>query len=101
MRVARAEDVRGNRGLLVRVNDTEIALFTVEGEVFALDNRCPHQHCSSLHQGEVCGAIVTCPMHGWKFDVRTGASIGTTGGKATTYPVNVRDGNVFVSVDEG
>ncbi len=51
--------------------DSIVALFNVEGEFFALDGVCPHQG-GPLGKGELTGCTVTCPWHGWQFDVRTG-----------------------------
>ncbi len=48
-----------------------IALFNVGGEFHALDGVCPHQG-GPLGKGTLCGHIVTCPWHGWQFDVRSG-----------------------------
>ena len=50
-----------------------VALFNVEGQFFALDGVCPHQG-GPLGTGALTGCIVTCPWHGWQFDVRTGQS---------------------------
>lgn len=50
-----------------------IALFNVDGEIFALDGVCPHQG-GPLGKGALSGHIVTCPWHGWQFDVRSGAN---------------------------
>ena len=51
--------------------DQMVALFNIDGELYALDGVCPHQG-GPLGQGELCGAVVTCPWHGWQFDVRDG-----------------------------
>jgi nitrite reductase (NADH) small subunit len=48
-----------------------VALFNVDGTFYALDGVCPHQG-GPLGRGELEGCIVTCPWHGWQFDVRTG-----------------------------
>ena len=48
-----------------------IALFNVEGTFHALDGVCPHAG-GPLGQGQLDGCIVTCPWHGWQFDVTTG-----------------------------
>lgn len=56
------------------VGDRIVALFNVDGEVFALDGVCPHQG-GPLGQGELRANIVTCPWHGWQFDVRTGHNL--------------------------
>jgi len=51
--------------------DRVIALFHVDGVYYALDGMCPHQG-GPLGQGQLTGGVVTCPWHGWQFDVRTG-----------------------------
>lgn len=48
-----------------------VALFNVDGVYYALDGLCPHQG-GPLGQGRLQGSIVTCPWHGFQFDVRTG-----------------------------
>ncbi len=48
-----------------------VALFNVEGTLYALDGICPHQG-GPLGKGHLQDAVVTCPWHGWQFDVRTG-----------------------------
>jgi nitrite reductase/ring-hydroxylating ferredoxin subunit len=53
------------------VDDRIIALFNVEGTFYALDGVCPHQG-GPLGNGKLDGCTVTCPWHGWQFDVTTG-----------------------------
>jgi nitrite reductase (NADH) small subunit len=48
-----------------------IALFNVEGQFYALDGMCPHQG-GPLGKGRLSGCIITCPWHGFQFDVTTG-----------------------------
>ena len=51
--------------------DRMVALANVAGELFAIDGLCPHQG-GPLGTGTLCGAILTCPWHGWQFDVTSG-----------------------------
>ncbi|HEX4132365.1 MAG TPA: Rieske 2Fe-2S domain-containing protein [Pirellulales bacterium] len=51
--------------------DLILALFNVDGTFYVLDGVCPHQG-GPLGKGCLAAAIVTCPWHGWQFDVRTG-----------------------------
>ncbi|MEX0676773.1 MAG: Rieske 2Fe-2S domain-containing protein [Pirellulales bacterium] len=55
----------------VVAGETVIALFNVEGTFYALDGVCPHQG-GPLGQGMLEGCVVTCPWHGWQFDVKSG-----------------------------
>lgn len=67
------------KGISLKGPEDEIALFRVNGELLAVRNSCPHQHFARLHEGEVEGSVVTCPMHGWKFDLKTGAHVAGAG----------------------
>jgi nitrite reductase/ring-hydroxylating ferredoxin subunit len=94
-KVARIEELRDNRGFLTKVRGEEIAVFKIGREIFAIGNVCPHQHFSKLHDGEVKEFTVTCPMHGWTYDLRTGVSTNGSG-KVKTYEVEVRRDEVFI-----
>ncbi|MBD3731376.1 MAG: Rieske 2Fe-2S domain-containing protein [Sphingopyxis sp.] len=58
--------------LRVSAGGKKMLVFLVEGEPVATVPRCPHA-AGPLHEGEVCGTILTCPWHGWTFDLATGA----------------------------
>ncbi|XDB00384.1 nitrite reductase small subunit NirD (plasmid) [Sulfitobacter sp. LCG007] len=81
-----------------RVLRTEIgciAVFrTAEDEVFAIDNTCPHKG-GPLAEGIVHGHSVTCPLHNWVFDLRTGLAQGADSGSVATYPVRVHEGRLL------
>lgn len=76
-----------------------IALFNVEGEIFALDNTCPHAG-GPLGEGTLDGEVVECPWHGWKFNVRTGHRVKnpSEGWRVLSYPVRVANGFIQVSI---
>ncbi len=87
----------------VRVQDASIALFNVNGSIYAIDNICPHAG-GPLARGALGGsdgAIVTCPLHGWRFDVRTGRSPHLRGEQLRTFPVRMMDGSIAVGVEAG
>ena len=98
IRVATLTDVPAGHTRLVNVGGKSIALFNVGGDVYALDDSCPHAG-SSLAAGKFDGAIVACRAHGLRFDVRTGRMPGVAGLCARTYPVEVVDGAIAVAVD--
>ncbi|MGV8838667.1 MAG: Rieske (2Fe-2S) protein [Bauldia sp.] len=59
---------------IVDLGGREVVVANVDGACFAVAGICPHQG-GSLGDGELHGAVVTCPWHGAKFDVRTGAVV--------------------------
>src|SRR5438309_2326154 len=72
------------------------ALFNVDGTITAIDGICPHQG-GPLAEGGVEGTIVTCPWHGWQFDVRTGTMPSGSRIKQAVYEVKVEGRDVLVA----
>lgn len=97
--VCKIDEVKTGRGKKVIVDGEEIVLFNVKGEISAVLNMCPHQKFQKLHEGMFEDGIVTCPMHGWAYDVRTGRSTNADG-KLKTFPVEIVNGYVIVTKDE-
>ena len=97
LRVAAVRDLGPGTRLRVVRGDLDLVLVRCDGEFYACDNTCAHQHFAELHNGTLSGCLLTCPMHGWTFDVRTGIS--TTGeGRIATYRVAVRGEDIYVAV---
>lgn len=72
-----------------------VALFrTAEEEVFATSNTCPHKG-GPLNEGIVHGQSVTCPLHNWVFDLKTGQARGEDASIAT-FPARVEDGRILI-----
>ena len=98
VRVAAEGEIPVGGRRMAFVDGKVIALFNVEGAVYALDDSCPHAG-SSLAAGKLDGAIVTCRAHGLRFDVRTGRMPGVDGLCAKAVPVQLVDGEIRVGVD--
>ena len=99
VRVASDVDVPLGQSRGVTVEGKEIGLFNVEGDVFAMDNLCPHRG-APLSDGRMNGAHIVCPWHGWEFDVRRGGLVMDPNRCQKTYPVQKRGGEVFVDMGE-
>ncbi len=89
----RPEDV-----IAIEVAGREIALYSVQGEVFATDNLCTHGH-ARLCEGYLLDHEIECPLHQGRFDIRTGAPTcePVTEG-VRSYPVKIEGGRVFVAL---
>jgi nitrite reductase/ring-hydroxylating ferredoxin subunit len=81
----------------VTVAGKDLALFNVDGTIYATDNSCLH-HGVSLGTSRLEGKIVTCRGHGWKYDVTTGYVAHVPGYGVATYAVRVVDGKILVDV---
>jgi nitrite reductase/ring-hydroxylating ferredoxin subunit len=71
VKIAAINDCPPGSAIELVAEDRIVALFNVDGKLFALDGICPHQG-GPLGQGDLAGCVVTCPWHGWQFDVRSG-----------------------------
>lgn len=76
-----------------------VAVFNVDGKFFALDGICPHQG-GPLGKGKLDGCILTCPWHGWQFDVRTGQHQVNPSLLHPAFPVRI-DGDIVLVDIEG
>jgi 3-phenylpropionate/trans-cinnamate dioxygenase ferredoxin subunit len=74
-----------------------VLLIKLEGELFAIANKCAHMGCP-LEAGRLDGFTLTCPCHDWRFDVRTGVFLDAPELALETFPVKVEDGKVHVEV---
>ena len=83
----------------VKIGKRELAVARVGDEVFALSNLCRHAF-GPLADGHVDGYILSCPWHGWRYDVRTGTT-DHPNADVSTYPALVRDGEVLGTVALG
>lgn len=96
VKLADVKDVPNDGGLVVMAPDgTEIALFRCEGQICAIDNTCPHQG-GPLGAGILEDGCITCPWHGWQFDIRSGACQNMPGEDIRTYPIAIKDGEVYL-----
>ena len=90
-------DIEENAGKRFIINETEIAVFKTNGNIFALSNICPHQQTALIYDGFIEDGCVVCPAHGWKFDLRTGNKKSGSRG-LDSYVVKIVDENIFVKV---
>jgi nitrite reductase (NADH) small subunit len=96
IRVAAADEIPVGGRKLVRAGGREVALFNVDGVIYAIDNRCPHRN-GPLIRGYLDGLGIKCPMHGWRYELATGES--ERPARATVYPVTATPDGVFIDVD--
>ena len=96
--VGAADDVPREGARVVRTPAGDIAVFrTAAGGIHALDNRCPHRG-GPLAEGIVHGDAVTCPLHNWVFDLRTGKAQGADEGCVRTFPLKLEEGRLYLAV---
>ena len=93
--VARLDELPPLGGKEVFLEGTRICLFKHEGQVYATAAMCPHKQVP-LAVGWVENCTVTCAMHGWEFDLKTGLCKNIPGASVQTFEVKVENGDVKV-----
>ena len=96
-RALATDDLPEGRVTTVTAGLKSVALVHYDGEFSALDNHCPHQG-GPLGEGSIENGMLRCPWHGFDYCPLTGQSPGFDD-EATTYPIEIRDDEVFVGVE--
>jgi nitrite reductase (NADH) small subunit len=95
-KIGRLADLTPGNVIAVTVGTTPVAVFNVDGELIAIDERCPHAG-GPLGDGAITGKIVTCPWHGWAFDLKKACLVMSAETKLPRYEVKVMKGEIFVA----
>lgn len=96
--VASADDVAPEAPIRVNVGDEEIALYNVDGEIFATSNICTHAF-ASMCDGYQEGDEIECPLHEGRFNIKTGEALCPPVSDALrVFEVKLEDGKVLVKV---
>jgi len=97
IKVAKTTDLSPGEGIVVEANGCEVALFNVAGHFYALNNACRHMQ-GPLGEGYLEEKIVTCPWHGWQYDVTSGENTLDPNIKVECYPVKVEGEDILVGI---
>lgn len=92
---AALDQIAPGTSLVVQVSGKSVALFNIDGTIYALNDSCAHAG-ASLGAGKIEGKMVTCRAHGLKYDITNGYVGGDPGFGVTTYPVQIVDGKILV-----
>ena len=93
--IVKVGDVRPGQAKVVVVLGRPVALYNVNGTFFATDNTCLHRG-GPVGEGFLDGAVVTCPWHGWQYDVKTGQNLSNPSATLRTYRIVVEGDDVKV-----
>lgn len=97
LKVAKLDEIPYQTGLEVVAGNRIVALFRSDDGIVALDGVCPHAG-GPLAKGRVDGQIVTCPWHGWQFNVTTGRHCLSPSLSHPKIEVRVENDDVFVEI---
>jgi nitrite reductase (NADH) small subunit len=95
--VAKATDIAPGQIREIQVQGITIAVANVGGQFHAINNTCLHRG-GPLGQGSLQGCVVTCPWHGWSFDVTSGKVTHNQAAGVACYPTELRGEDVYVDI---
>ena len=95
LRTARKDEIPDGTIREFQVEGTTLALANVGGKFYAINNTCLHRG-GPLAEGQMNGGVVTCPWHGWQYDVTSGKLTMNPAVGVFCYPVEVRGDDIFV-----
>jgi NAD(P)H-dependent nitrite reductase small subunit len=96
-KVAKAAEIPPGTGKVIEAGGKTLAVFNCEGAFYAIDNTCKHRG-GPLGEGMLSGTTVTCPWHGWDYDVTTGACAMDDSIKVQKFDVKVEGDDILVAV---
>ena len=96
-KVAKVSEIPAGRGKVVEANGKAVAVFNCDGRFYALDNTCSHRG-GPLGEGELAGTTVTCPWHGWEYDVTSGTCATNPSVTQQRFDVKVEGEDLLVSL---
>lgn len=95
IRAAKKEEVPDGTIREFQLDGKTVAVANVGGNLFAINNVCLHRG-GPLGQGELNGTCVTCPWHGWQYDVSTGKVLANPALGVEKYAIELRGDDIFV-----
>lgn len=97
VRVAKLSEIPPGRMIAVRAGEENVALYNVDGRLYATLDCCTHQSYP-LSKGVLRGKYVKCALHDWEYDVATGAYQGNTAIHVRRFPVRVEGDDILVGL---
>ena len=96
-KVATTADIPAGSGKVVEAGGKTIAVFNCDGAYYAIENACRHRG-GPLGEGSLNGTTVTCPWHGWEYDVSSGACQMDPSITLPRFDVEVQGNDILISI---
>ena len=98
VKIATVSEIQPGQRKTVSIDGKKILALNVGGNLYAVNDKCPHRGCS-MSKGKLRGKIITCPCHSAQFDLETGAVVARHAitGPLPTYQVEVEGGDILVA----
>ncbi len=96
IKVATVDELPPGERIVVDVDYEWVAIFNVNGTLYAINDTCSHAE-ASLAEGDLDGHEIACPLHGARFDIRTGDVLSSPAAVGVdTYEVKIEGGDIYI-----
>ena len=95
-KVATTSEIPPGEGRIFEVDGNPVAIWNLNGNYFAFQNVCPHRG-GPVGEGELEGNVITCPWHGWQFDITTCENTFNPAAKLSKYEVLVEGDDIKIA----
>lgn len=102
LKICKSSELLNGKGMKVHYDDSdevyEVAIFRIEGLLYCVQNHCPHQHAPEIFKGLVEDCVVTCPLHGWSYNLKDGINQNPKQGLRSleTFEVIEKDNWIYI-----
>jgi toluene monooxygenase system ferredoxin subunit len=97
-RVAAFSELWNGERRCFTLDGRQVFLIKLDDRVYAYENRCAHRELP-IGTGRLEGFVLTCPVHEWQYDIRTGRGVNPDGARLRSFPIKVENDEVFVDVE--
>ncbi|MFQ6678093.1 MAG: Rieske (2Fe-2S) protein [Fidelibacterota bacterium] len=97
IKVCHKSELSKQTAKVIMVDETPVAVFNVNGKIFAWDNRCPHRG-ASLGDGYITDTTVQCKFHLWEFDIEKKCAVANEAIKIKSYDVEIIEEEIFIKI---
>ncbi len=97
-KIVSIEEIPFMSSRVIEIGDLQIAIFkTKDNSIFAVNNTCPHKK-GKLSEGLVHEHIVTCPLHNWNIDLKSGEALGNDNGCTNVYETKIVENIIYLGI---
>ena len=97
VKAAKTNSIAKGSAAAVEIGGKAVGVFNVDGKFYAIDSTCGHRG-GPLNEGELDGNVITCPWHGFQFDVTTGNCATNPALKQACYPVRIEGDDILIEI---
>lgn len=104
LKICSYNELHNRKGIKIQFDDSdevyEVAIFNIDGNLYCVQNHCPHQHAPEIYKGILDDCVVTCPMHGWSYNLIDGINTNPKQGLRSLQTFEVIEINQYIYIEK-